>query len=177
MQTEYRINRCSRRCAVQDRPLEPGEAYYSVVLEEDEQWVRRDISAAAWDEPPERAIGWWSCRMPSQENRKLKLAPDAVLLDLLRETPVPADPQSQGDRTAIRYLLALLLLRRRVVKPAASSEFQQGQEDGSGEEDRLILEDPAGGSAIEVAEWNASAADIERVEAALVDLVYCDADS
>lgn len=177
MQTEYRINRCSRRCAVQDRPLDPGEAYYSVVLEEDEEWVRRDISATAWTEPPEGAIGWWSCRMPSQENRKLKLAPDAVLLDLLRETPAPADPQSQSDRTAIRYLLALLLLRRRVIRPAASSEFQQGQGERTSGEGALVLEDPADGSPIEVAQWDASAADLKRVETALVDLVYCDADS
>lgn len=108
---DYKVNRCTRRCFAQERPLREGEWYYSVVLESGDDHERRDYSADAWDSPPEGTIGWWKNRMPTSDQKKLVLAPNEVLVDLLRQMgEFPEKAQS-------RYLLALMLLRRKVVRP------------------------------------------------------------
>lgn len=109
MQTEFAVPRCTRKCAVLGRPLEPGEDYVAVVIGDEDQLTRQDIAAAAWTVPPPKAVGWWRCRMPAAAARKLRPAPTGVLLDIL------SDLVQRPDKQALAYLLALLLCRRRVL--------------------------------------------------------------
>jgi len=111
MQLDFEIQRSTRRCAATDRPLEPGETCYSVLEVEGAEIVRKDFSAAAWTGPPADAFGWWQSRIPEPTAKTIKLAPNDVLLELfdqLAEQPGGED---------VRYVLALLLVRRRVFKP------------------------------------------------------------
>mgnify|MGYP001156498847 CR=1 FL=1 len=169
--TEYKVNRCSRRCCVEDRPLREGEVYYSVVIEDGEDFVRRDYSAQAWTEPPEGTVGWWKCRMPEAGARKLVLAPDAVLIDLLRQM---ADTPQQGP---LRYLLALTLLRRRVVRlqplePAERLACALPGEEGG---ELMRLQIVADGSEVDVRQWEISRSQIGPLSEALQELLYCEA--
>lgn len=109
MLQDYTISRCTRRCHVGQRNLEPGEIYFSVIIPRQDDLVREDISAANWNGPPIDAIGWWRSRMPLAGSRKLKPAPVGVLLETLSEL---TERQEKG---ALAYLLALLLVRRRVL--------------------------------------------------------------
>ncbi len=109
---EYKVNRCTRRCYAEDRPLREGEYYYSVVIESGDDYERRDYSASAWSAPPERAVGWWKNRMPKSTEKKVVLAPNEVLVDLLRQMA------HFPDKAASRYLLALMLMRRKIVRPS-----------------------------------------------------------
>ncbi len=72
--------------------------------------VRQDFSAAAWAGPPEGALGWWKSQIPLVETKKVQWAPNDVLLDLFEQLAEPA------DRADLRYVLALLLIRRRVLR-------------------------------------------------------------
>lgn len=174
--TEYKVNRCSRRCCVQDRGLREGEWYYSVVLEEGDRWVRRDYSAEAWTAPPEGTIGWWKGRIPEAGQRQKVLAPDAVLVDQLRR--MVAQPQ----QAALAYLLALQLLRRRILRPATDVSFGQvGRQstpptdatDVSGQSTRFQV--AADGSEVEVPQVEIRRGQAESLSEALIDLLYCDA--
>ncbi|WP_044254810.1 hypothetical protein [Rhodopirellula sp. SWK7] len=118
---EYKISRTTRRCSVGNRPLEPGEYYYSVVTEGDEEFRRVDISADAWTGPPEGCIGHWKNRVPLPEEKKRELAPPEVLIELLRSM---ADQPAQAK---MRYLLALMLLRKRSLKPHESATLIQSE--------------------------------------------------
>jgi len=108
---DYKVNRCTRRCFAQERPLREGEWYYSVVLESGDDYERRDYSAEAWKSPPDGTIGWWKNRMPTSDQKKLVLAPNEVLIDLLRQMG------GFPEKAKSRYLLALMLMRRKVVRP------------------------------------------------------------
>lgn len=101
-----------------DTPLAPGQTYYSVILELDEEFQRRDIAASHWDGPPEDAVGWWKNVVPMPVEAKRELAPPEVLLDLLRSMG-----QAPGS-VKQRYLLALMLLRRRVLRVVESSSVE-----------------------------------------------------
>ena len=110
MQLDFEIQRSTRRCAATDRPLEPGEVCYSVLEVRGADIVRKDYAASAWTAPPAEAFGWWKSRVPEPHAKKIKLAPNEVLLELfdqLAERPECED---------MRYVLALLLVRRRVLR-------------------------------------------------------------
>lgn len=180
MQSDYKVGRCTRRCQVQDRPLAPGEWYYSVVAEGDDEetLIRNDISAQAWQGPPEGTLGWWKSRMPEAGARKLKLAPDAVLVDLLRqsseviavESEQAANPVAAPRLTGpLRYLLALMLLRRRLIQPVTnpSSELPENLQEFE------LVED---GSRVVVAQYQFSTAAAKALGEQLTELLYCEAD-
>ena len=122
---EFPFGRCSKRCQIQNRPLLPGERYYSVVMagkdqtqdDPDNEVVRFDISASAWTGPPEHAIGWWMKEMPREEQIRVRPATPLELLDRLA---MLCDDPSEA---AMASLLATLLVRRRVLVPNPNSSY------------------------------------------------------
>ncbi len=109
MQT-YQFQRCSRRCCRTGRALAPGETYYSAVVPQGDELVRQDYSAEAWEGPPPGAIGWWKGRVPTPQEARAQMASDEALLEWLEQLG------SQPEQADLRYVLALLLVRRRVLK-------------------------------------------------------------
>ncbi len=109
MLSEFNFARCSRRCQVADRNLQPGESFYSVIVDNKDTLTRTDISAEKWQGPPENAVAWWRSRMPDAGARKMRPAPDSVLLETLSQLV------ERPDSEALAYMLALLLVRRRVL--------------------------------------------------------------
>lgn len=107
---DYEIQRCSRRCAATDRELKNGEVCYSVLAVEGGQVVRRDYSAAAWQRPPEGAIGWWKSNVVDPNAGRPHWAPNDVMLSYFER--LMEDPSAEDAR----YVLALLLVRRRVLR-------------------------------------------------------------
>jgi len=164
---EYKVSRCTRRCFTQQRPLREGEVYYSVVIDSDESFERRDYSAEAWEGPPEDAIGWWKNRMPTAERKKLVLAPPEVLIDLLRRN---ADRPEQAKS---RYLLALMLLRRKQLREVPSKDTPlQGDE---GEAAKFLhVEVRADKSQIQIPIAQVSRREVEALTEELNSLLYCD---
>lgn len=193
---EYKIGRTTRRCSVENRPLEPGEYYYSVVTEGDEEFHRADISANAWNGPPEGCVGHWKNRVPLPEEKKRELAPPEVLIDILRSM------EGHPAKAKMRYLLALMLLRKRALKPHESASFtnpdaQSSREsteesftdlDGPESEDgqnevaetapsrppaeMLQLESTADGSVMAIEICAIAAGEAESLQEQLVDLLY-----
>jgi hypothetical protein len=110
MLLDFEVQRSTRRCAATDRPLEPGEPCYSMLEVQGAEVVRRDYCLDGWTSPPETAFAWWKSRVPEPATKKIKLAPNDVLLELFDQL---ADRPDQHD---MQYVLALLLLRRRVLR-------------------------------------------------------------
>jgi len=174
---DFKINRCSRRCYVQSRPLRDGESYFSVVVEQADELTRRDYSAESWTGPPEGTVGFWKGKMPEAGNRKMVLVPDPVLVDLLRRLG------DSSQQQPLRYLLALMLLRRRVVSPAAKPADNpmrpqtDRKSDASAAANTVLmrLRVNADGSEIEVMPCVISRGQTERLETELQELLYCEA--
>lgn len=167
---EYKINRTTRRCSVGNRVLEPGEFYYSVVTGADEEFKRVDIAADAWKGPPENCIGHWKNRVPLPEEKKRELAPPEVLVDILRSMTEPAQGKMQ-------YLLALMLLRKRHLKPVESSSLIHSEDAGTAIEpedgpETMNLESNLDGSTISIQVVDIAAKEAESLQTQLVDLLY-----
>ena len=160
---EYKLGRCSRQCYKLERPLREGEWYYSVVIQIDEDYERRDYSAEAWDGPPEGAVGHWKCRMPKSDERKLVLAPKEVLIELLRQM------ENFPDKEQARYLLALTMLRKRILRPAPADPDQ------STGTKVLRVQVPEDKSIIEIPDCVIARSESDKLLEELNELLYCDA--
>jgi hypothetical protein len=120
MLLDFEVQRFTLRCAATDRPLAPGEECYSVLEAHGADVIRKDYCREAWPGPPPEGLGWWKTRVPVPTQKKIKLAPNDVLLELfdqLAEQPAHEDT---------RYVLALLLVRRRVFRLETPGEAMNG---------------------------------------------------
>lgn len=142
----------TRLCAATGRPLAPGEKYYSALVDDAGQFVRRDYSADAWPGAPEQAIALWSGKVPAIHQKRRLTFDDELLMDCFERLADDVDPA----RIQFRYVLALLLLRRKRLK------FDDLQRNAGF--DYLKLTCPRTGSSFEVLDPRLSEADIERVQ-------------
>jgi hypothetical protein len=84
--------------------------FYSALIPSGASVVRQDYSLEAWPGPPAEALGWWKSQLPTAETNKTQWAPNDVMLELFDELT------GQADRADLRYVLTLLLIRRRVFR-------------------------------------------------------------
>ena len=161
MLLDFEVKSCSRSCATTERTLEPGDVYFSVLQTDQGELARYDYGAEAWQGAPEDCLGWWRSRIPTKEGGTLKLAPTDVMLNLFA---------TLADRTAdeeFRYLLGLLLLRRRVLKRDDSFVNESGQE-------VLMLNCPRRNEVSELTVTEPDAEQAKLLQQRMIDLLYGD---
>ena len=107
---DYDIHRPTRHCAKSGRELAEGETIYSVLRAKGASLERLDYCAEAWSGSPEGAIGWWKSQIPRRDAKKPHQTPTEVLLELFVAL------EQQPQRQDMRYVLALWLVRRRVLR-------------------------------------------------------------
>jgi hypothetical protein len=117
--TDYQIVANTRRCSASGRELKPGEKYYSVLLDEGGKFLRKDFAAEVWQGPPEGAFSFWAGRIPESQAPRRPPIDDDLLLDCFERL----DGQAEPARVSFRYVLALLLMRRRRLK------FEEARQD------------------------------------------------
>ena len=109
---DYDIQANTRRCAATGRELRFGERVYTVLVEQDGKFVRQDYSSEGWQGPPAGAFGFWVGRVPTEgERRRLHIDED-LLVDCFQRLEGQTDP----GRVNFRYVVALLLMRRKRFK-------------------------------------------------------------
>ena len=116
------LRNCSRSCATTARTLNPGEVYFSILEAAAHEFLRRDYCVEAWQGPPEDCVAWWRSRIPSKDDSQPRLAPTDVMLNLFEAL------EDRPQEAEFRYLLGLLLLRRKVVRHEVSHKDDQGRE-------------------------------------------------
>lgn len=143
--SSYPISRSTGRCAATGREFALGEAMVVALVEVEgrEDLQRLDYSAAAWAEGARPGMGqaagmtlfasWRGAYQPGDTKKKLLLGDDE-LLDLFEQLAASDQPRQR----AFRYVLALLLVRRRIL-------VYEGQQAGvmRVREKRLVAETPA----------------------------------
>jgi hypothetical protein len=125
--TDYQIEANSRRCTLTGRELQPGERVYSVLTEEGGKLQRRDYSREAWQGPPPGAFGFWVGRVPVGDEKARPRIDDEMLMECFQRLEADGHP----DRLRFRYIIALLLMRRKRLK------FEEAQ--NVGEDEVLFL--------------------------------------
>lgn len=165
---DLKIGRSTRRCAVSGRVLDPGEACYSVLIEKPDGVERIDIGLDQWNQAPEDAIGWWLAK-PNGNKRDRSFAPNDVLLRLLERWE--GDPEHR----AMRYVLALLLLRRKVLSLDETASLLVEPEGESPSSPQLQLYSPQNDTTYVIEETRPDAEESAVLEEKLTGLLWADA--
>lgn len=164
MLLEFDVRSCSRRCSSTDRELEPGDVYFSVLTEEGSELVRRDFSVEAWEGGRDGCVGWWRSRVPAKEGTRPQLAPTEVMLNLF------AALDGRPDDEPFRYLLGLLLLRRRTLRRDDAHVREDGRE-------ILNLFCPRRDERFELVVSEPNAEQAEQLQQRMIDLLYGDGET
>ena len=124
------VGRPTGICAATGRTIQPGEPFVGVLAEDrTSEVVRRfDFSASAWAagaRPPEpwRVVAHWRSMVRVSDAPRRMLADDDELLDILDQSEGEDDPA----QVAFRYLLALILIRRRRLRLEGSRTLGEGR--------------------------------------------------
>lgn len=114
--TSYPIGKSQRTCAATGRRLAPGERFIAALVEGDDgQMARLDFSAESWEGPARpvdksHLIGFWRGVVGPETESPRQVLDNETLLDLFDQAPA-----DQPSRAGLRFVLALMLVRRRLL--------------------------------------------------------------
>jgi hypothetical protein len=149
---EYDIAAPSRACTATGRELAAGEPFVAVLLDEAGKFVRKDYAAAAWPGPPDRYVAFWTGKVPPADRPRKPTFNDDLLVEWFQHLAGNPDPARQN----IRYVVALLLMRRKRLK------FEDVRRQNGA--DVLVLRDARSGARHEIADPRLSEAEIVAVQ-------------
>ena len=104
-----------RVCAVSGRVFAEGDKYFSAIKETNDGFVRTDYAPEVWETlDKSEFVSYWHGKVPTENDRKknrLIIDTEAFYLFFLGILP-----DESPTRAVFRYLLALILVRKRVLR-------------------------------------------------------------
>lgn len=110
---DWRIHRREPRCARCERAFAEGEGIFSMLCLEAEALRREDFCASCFEEPdePRGELLFWRTRHTLDRRTRF-----AVDFQAIEELFLGLEGERRTERQELRYLLALLLLRKKRLK-------------------------------------------------------------
>lgn len=124
----WSIRTRSHQCALTGRPFEEGEVFHTAIYFDPETsgYMRRDVALNAWaQETAERKpLAYWrTLYTPNVVEERPEVASKESAMNLLQRFIEEDDPATENAR----YILALMLERKRILTPTAAKETEQGR--------------------------------------------------
>ncbi len=134
------IGRSSGHCAATGRELTPGEPCFTALVRPEVDpaggggagdrpvFDRLDYDPDAWPEVRDsgslgdRLLCWWRTEVPEPGGRKHLFVDDETLVDLFERL----DEETADERKAFRFVLGLILLRRRRLRMVERAREGEG---------------------------------------------------
>jgi len=158
--TDWPIKHRSVHCHVTGRPFAPGEAFYTLLHREGDGFRREDLSEEAWHARNEniQPFSFWKAKFEPEP----PAAPEPLGRENAEELFRRLVVQAEAPQHAC-YVLAVMLERKRVLKQVRA-ENSDGRR-------LLIYEHTGNGDAFIVADPQLRLADLERVQAEVMQLL------
>lgn len=121
--SDYDVSRTSGTCFKTGHVFSEDESFYSVILETETGFERRDFSTDAWEGAPDDSVCHFKTRMPKKEAPRKTFVDDAVLRTFFNRLEGTTEPAKQR----FRFVLALILLRKRILR------YENSRREGDGE--------------------------------------------
>lgn len=130
MQQDWSIQSRSEKCAITGREFHDGENFYTLLFRDRHGFHREDVSEEAWaqlrdsgDKKAQPFSFWRSKFEPPPPAAPEPLAKETAE-DLLRRYMQEEDG---SQRASARYILALMLERKRLLKQIDAKQDEQGR--------------------------------------------------
>jgi hypothetical protein len=151
--TQYELAAPTRVCAATGRELKPGERMASVLTDEGGALVRRDFAPDGWSGPPPNAVAHWFGKVPTRDAPRRPVVNEPLLFDCFDHLTGQTEP----NKVHFRYVVALLLMRRKKLK------FEDVKRAADGGE-VLVVRDTRSGKRVEVPDPRLTEAEIAAVQ-------------
>ncbi len=112
MAQQFEVDAATGKCSVTGKPFEENQEFYTVLFESGESFTRSDFSLEGWSGPPEGAFCFFKSRVPVKEKRKKMLVNNELLIGFFQRL----DDESEPVRLQFRFVLALILMRKRILR-------------------------------------------------------------
>jgi hypothetical protein len=147
---EYQFRPIGKKCSGTGKDLVPGEWCFSALVEKNGELQRLDFSEEGWRGPPEGVLGVWKCLVPKPAEVRHEPLDTTALMTCFEQLTEEASPAREG----LRYILALLLIKKRRLKLEGSRT--------DGDDEYLQLAGAQGEGAYEVRELNPSDEEVHQ---------------
>ena len=120
MQADWEIKSRAHQCSRTGREFAEGEFFYTILVREGEGFLREDMSEEAWNERNEniQPFSFWRSKYEPPAPPPAEPLPRDDAEGLLRRLIQENAPAYSN----VRYILALMLERKRVIRPLESSD-------------------------------------------------------
>jgi hypothetical protein len=120
MQADWEIKSRAHQCSRSGREFVEGEFFYTLLIREGEGFRREDLSEEAWKERNDNIepFSFWRSKYDPPAPPPAEPLPRDDAEGLLRRLIQENDPAYAN----VRYILALMLERKRVIRPLESSD-------------------------------------------------------
>jgi hypothetical protein len=141
MNQDWEIRKRSESCTATQHPFQADELFYTALYREADNFRRDDVCAAAWAaRPAEPApFSFWKTKFevppPPPPEPLGKQDAEGLLRKLIKEN-------SDATKNA-RYILALMLERKRILKPMESSDPDIMVYERAGTGETFLIPNPA----------------------------------
>jgi hypothetical protein len=159
MQADWEIKSRAHQCSRTGREFAEGEFFYTILVRDGEGFRREDMSEEAWNERNDniQPFSFWRSKYEPPAPPPPEPLPRDDAEGLLRRLIQENDPAYAN----VRYILALMLERKRVLRPLESSD-----------DDMLVYEHLATGETLVLANPKLSLdriPEVQREVSALLD--------
>lgn len=156
---EWPIKHRADACARTGRAFEPGEQFYTLLFREGENFRREDLSEEAWSQRNEniQPFSFWKTRYEPPPAAPPEVLGKENAEELLQRLLLQNDPVNANSC----YVLALMLERKRVLKPIKSEE--------SGDRPVLIYEHAKTGDVFIVPDVRLRLDELEQVQSEVAE--------
>lgn len=140
MQADWEIKSRAHVCARTGREFLPGEIFYTILKKARDGFVREDLSEEAWKsrEEDDQPFSFWKSKYEPPAPPKPEPMPKDDAEGLLRRLVAENDPGYLN----VRYILALMLERKRVLRPVESQDDEMLVYEHLASGETIVLQNP-----------------------------------
>jgi len=162
---EQSIQRFSRKCHTSGREFQPGEVYYSALMETLQGIERLDFAEEAWASAPEDSFCWWKSRLPLPSQIQIRWAPERILIAYL-------DQCYEREDWGTLNVLALAYARRKLL--TINYAKVPSEDPATPASRKLVLTVKSSGDNYEIPEVDLSTIDLPAIQADLDQHLFTD---
>jgi len=125
MNQEWDLKGRSHACTATGRPFLDGESFYTLLFHEAQGWRREDLAEEAWQARNHniRPFSFWRSKYAAPPPPAAEALPPQIAEALLREFLLESD----ATHANARYILALMLERKRLLKQVEARDTETGR--------------------------------------------------
>ena len=126
-ETDWKINKTSPQCQLCGTPFAPESAFFSALIQEQEGMRRSDCCEACFHgNRPANLFYFWKTTLP-KVGQTVKKARPVLDFDNVLDFFKRLEGESGPQRVAFRYILALMLSRKKILVQSEKKKNEQGQ--------------------------------------------------